>query len=151
MSDVRIGIKLSDEHKRNISKAHMGKQLSDETKNKMSKAQKLIIHEPMSETTKEKIRKVKIGKKASNETKEKMSKAHSGEKNHFYGKKHSEETLRKTRKEIIQLSADGEFIKEWVGVNEAAKLLGIRQSSISNVLVGRNKITSGYKFIYKNG
>jgi dsDNA-binding SOS-regulon protein len=32
------------------------------------------------------------GRKLSQETKEKMSKSHMGEKNHFYGKKHSEET-----------------------------------------------------------
>lgn len=150
MSEVRIGMKLSDEHKKNISKAHKGKIISEETKKKMSISQKSVIHNPLSEEIKEKIRNKKLGKKASNETKKKMSESHSGEKNHFYGKKHSDETLNKTRKPIIQLNIDGEIIKEWSGINEAAKSLNIRQSGISAVLCGRYKITSGFKFIYKN-
>ncbi len=151
MSEVRIGMKFTEEHKANLSKAHIGKVISAETKKKMSEAQKLITHKPMSEETKEKIRNIKIGKKVSNETKEKMSKAHSGVKNGFYKKTHSDETLKKTRVPIIQLTKDGEFIKEWCGINEAARMLGIKQSGISAVLAGRYKITSGYKFIYKNG
>lgn len=150
ISESRIGIVFSDDHKNKISKAHIGKTITNETREKMSISQKLIIHEPMKEETKEKISKIKTGKKASDETKEKMSDSHSGEKNHFYGKKHSDETLSKTRKPIIQLNIDGEIIKEWSGINEAAKSLNIRQSGISAVLCGRYKITSGFKFIYKN-
>lgn len=150
ISESRIGIVFSEEHKNKISKAHVGKTMTNETKEKMSVSQKLIIHEPMKEETKQKISKIKTGKKASDETKKKMSDSHSGEKNHFYGKKHSDETLSKTRKPIIQLNINGEIIKEWSGINEAAKSLNIRQSGISAVLCGRYKITSGFKFIYKN-
>lgn len=151
MSEIRLGVVFSDEHKKNISKAHIGKIISDETKEKMSKSQKLVKHNPLSIETKEKIRNKKIGKKLSNETKEKMSESHKGKKNHFYGKSHSNETLLKTRKPIIQLDENNNFIKEWSGINEAAKELGIRQSGISLVLSGKYRITSGFKFIYKNG
>lgn len=151
MSEVRIGIIFTDEHKKNLSKAHKGKIISEETKKKMSESQKLVPHNPVSEETKEKIRNKKLGKILSNETKKKMSESHKGEKNHFFGKSHSKETLLKTRKPIIQLDKDNNFIKEWSGVNEASIELGIRQSGISLVLSGKYKITSGFKFIYKNG
>lgn len=150
ISESRIGIVFSEEHKNKLSKAHIGKVIGRETKEKMSNSQKLITHKPMSKETKEKISKIKTGKKLSNETKEKIRESHYGEKNHFFGKKHSDETLSKTRKPIIQLSIDGEIIKEWSGINEAAKSLNIKQSGISAVLCGKYKITHGFKFIYKN-
>jgi group I intron endonuclease len=93
MSEVRIGIIFTDEHKKNLSKAHKGKSISDETKEKMSKSQKLVVRKPMSDETKEKIRNSKKGVKLSEETKKKMSESHMGEKNHFYGKTHSKETI----------------------------------------------------------
>lgn len=86
----------------------------------------------------------------SNETKEKMSESHKSEKNHFFGKSHSNETLL-IKKTIIQLDKDNNFIKEWSGVNEASRELGISQSGISLALSGKYNITSGFKFIYKNG
>jgi group I intron endonuclease len=46
-----------------------------------------------SEITKEKIRQRAIGRKASLKTKEKLRESHLGEKNHFYGKKHKQETI----------------------------------------------------------
>lgn len=93
MSEIRNGIIFTDEHKKNISKAHKGKTISEETKKKMSKSQKLVKRKPMSEETKEKIRNAKKGVKLSEETKKKMSESHMGEKNHFYGKTHSNETI----------------------------------------------------------
>ena len=95
MSEIRTGIVFTDEHKKNLSKAHKGKTISDETKEKMSKSQKLVKRTPMSEETKEKIRNTKKGVKLSEETKKKMSESHKGEKNHFYGKTHSEKTITK--------------------------------------------------------
>ena len=47
--------------------------------------------------TKEKLRLANLGKHHSLETKKKMSKAHSGKNNHFYGKRHSSESIRKIR------------------------------------------------------
>lgn len=93
MSEIRTGVVFTDEHKKNLSESHKGKTISDKTKEKMSKSQKLVKHKPMSEETKEKIRNAKKGVKLSEETKRKMSESHRGEKNHFYGKTHSEETI----------------------------------------------------------
>lgn len=49
----------------------------------------------MQDSTKEKLRVAHLGKKASKETKLKLSYSHSGSKNSFYGKHHSEETKKK--------------------------------------------------------
>jgi len=122
--------KLSEDVRNNMSIVRIGTKLSDETKQKISKAH--------------------VGKKLSEETKQKIKESGIGCKNHFYGKNHSDETLLKTRKPIIQLDLNNNFIKEWCGINEAAKSLGLRQSGISAVLVGRYKMTGGYIFKYKN-
>jgi group I intron endonuclease len=95
MSDVRNGIKFTNKHKENLSKAHKGKVISKETKKKMSHSQKLVKRKPMSDETKEKISNAKKGVKLSEETKKKMSESHKGKNNHFYGKKHSKESITK--------------------------------------------------------
>ncbi|KKN64636.1 hypothetical protein LCGC14_0489660 [marine sediment metagenome] len=47
--------------------------------------------------TREKLRKAATGRKASDETRRKMSESNKGDKNGFYGRKHSEETKLKMR------------------------------------------------------
>ncbi len=149
MSRAKIGIVFSPEHKKKLSEARKGVRLSEEHKLNISKAHKKLPHGPMSNDVKEKISKAKIGKSIPIEIKKKMSDAHKGSKNHFFGKTHSDETLLKNRKPIIQLTLFDVFIKEWCGVNLAAKELKIRQSDISGVLTGRYKKTHGFKFKYK--
>jgi group I intron endonuclease len=109
--DSREGIVFSDKHKENLRLAHIGKTASNETKEKMSKKQKLIIRKPMSEETKEKIRNSKKGVKASNETKEKMSKSHTGVNNHFYGKTHSVNTIKKISETKTGVSSKKKGVK----------------------------------------
>lgn len=152
MSEVRIGMKFSDKHKENLSLAHIGKIVSDETKKKISNGSpyKGIKKGNLPDETKLKISTSKKGKTISEETRKKMSIAHNGINNHFFGKKHTFESLSKTRKIIIQLDVNGNFIKEWNGVNIAAKELNINQSNISAVLTGKQKITKGFKFKYKD-
>ncbi len=69
------GTQHTEEVKRKISKANKGRKFSEEHKRKLSEWQ--------------------IGKVLSGETKLKISESHKGEKNHFYGKKHSRETIQK--------------------------------------------------------
>lgn len=52
-------------------------------------------------------------------------------------------------KAIEQFSKDGEFIREWISVSEAAKVLNITLSCISNCLKGRYNSAGGYKWLYK--
>ena len=51
------------------------------------------------------------------------------------------------RKTIIQMTLEGEFIKEWTSTTEAAKALGLKSpSSISMALSGMQNTAGGYKF-----
>jgi hypothetical protein len=69
------GTHLSKEHKKNISKGSKGRIVSLETRQKISETLK--------------------GKPLSEETKHKMSISRTGNKNHFWGKHHTEETRKK--------------------------------------------------------
>ena len=52
-------------------------------------------------------------------------------------------------KPIIQLTINGDIIKEWPSTTEAAKQLGVAISSINNCLRGINKTCKNSKWIYK--
>lgn len=82
----------SEEAKRKMSESHKGKKASNEAKENMSKASK---GKPKSESHRRKIGESNKGKKKgsqSQQTKDKISIAITGDKNGFFGKKHSEET-----------------------------------------------------------
>ena len=90
--------KFSEEHRRNLSKAHKGKIVSKETRRKLSLAAK-------GKPTWNKGKKgytnsgsFKKGHKLSEEAMEKRRQQLIGKKNPFYGKTHSEETKRKIGK-----------------------------------------------------
>lgn len=83
------GIVASEETRKKMSLAHLGnpsntgRKLSEETRQKLSIARK--------------GNKNMLGKKFSEETRKKMSEAQKGAKNHFYGKKHTPETIEKIK------------------------------------------------------
>lgn len=96
----------SDEAKAKMRVAKMGNQQrlgtchTSKSIKKMSEAkvgnQHTLGHHLTAEH-KARIGKSKRGIRAASETRRKMSKSHKGKKNHFYGKKHSEDTLIKLR------------------------------------------------------
>lgn len=53
-------------------------------------------------------------------------------------------------KEIIQLTMDNKFIREWSSVKQAADELNISRPAISSCLIGRTNSSSNYKWKYKN-
>ena len=59
--------------------------------------------------------------------------------------------LLKRGKPILQYDLKGNFIKEWLAANQAAKELGLNQANIQSNLKGRNKQVGGFIFKYKNG
>ena len=73
---------ISEETRRNISKAKKGRKLSEETRRNMSKAQKGRI---ISEETRRKMSEWQKGRKFSDETKRKISETRKGK---FAGEKH---------------------------------------------------------------
>lgn len=119
-----------------------------------------------SEKTKKLLSIIGKGLKRSKETKEKLSaslkgvntwtKGHKQSEEHIekrfknrLGETLKEETKIKMRTPIIQLSIEGEFIREWTGAIEASNILSIDISGITKCCRGRQKTHKGYKWIYK--
>lgn len=103
MSEVKIGHFMSEETKTKISQSNKGKPKSEEHKQKISKTlcgKYVGLDNPrygviLTDETKKKMSEAKKGKKLSEEHKRKISESEMGEKNPFYNKQHSEETLKK--------------------------------------------------------
>lgn len=72
-----------------------------------------------------------------------LSEAKKGEKNPMYGKCGS---LSHRSKPIIQLSMNGEYIKEWASAREAAQIYGMHVSSCAR---GERRSCGGYRWVYK--
>lgn len=60
-------------------------------------------------------------------------------------------TIEKTeyRKVVVQLDSEGNFIKEWNSATEASKKIGISNNAICHAMKGINKMSGGYKWMYK--
>lgn len=85
------------------------------------------------------------------ETRKAMSKSQKGKVfSDEHKKKISEANLKSgvNKREIVQYSLDGLFIRKWDGICDASRELNISKSAIVNVLVGRTKTSSGYKWKY---
>lgn len=119
LRDINLGKVHSEESKKKMSESRKGmiawnkgkKMNFDTSRNvKISKAlkgkEKTLEH-------KLKLSESKIGKSLSDETKEKISSANKGEKNHFFGKKHSDETRKvlreKNGKKVICITTNKIF------------------------------------------
>lgn len=73
----------------------------------------------------------------------------SGSNNPFYGKKHSEETLAKKYKAVIQLDKNNNYMQEYKSVKEAASIVSISRTHLVSVLKGRSKTAAGFIWKYK--
>ena len=65
------------------------------------------------------------------------------------GKKYGAINGKKCSIPILQLTKDGEFVKEWPSAREAERQLGIAQSHICACLKGRLKFAGGFIWRYK--
>ena len=78
-----------------------------------------------------------------------------GEKNPMYGKKHSEDAIRRSAKGhmkvIYQYSEAGEFIKEWESATAAANYFGVVITAITNAVDGKYKSCGYYWKSRRNG
>lgn len=125
-----------------------------------------IVH---TQETKEKLRKINTGKKVRDDVKVKISNSLKGEKNHFYGKHHTEESKNKIRiknggrrpiiseagfiriveskyKKVINLDT-GEVFK---AIKFAAIKYNISRNGISRVCRGISKNCGGYTWAFIN-
>ena len=92
IASAQRGKTISEETRLKMSAAHKGHPVSKEARDAIGNAHRGKVQPPEAI---EKMRQSKIGNKDSEETRLKKSIAHMGEKNSFYGKHHSEETLKK--------------------------------------------------------
>ena len=53
-------------------------------------------------------------------------------------------------KPVYQYSKDGRFIRKWDYMNEAAKMLGLNKTCISNACLGRTKTCAGFIWTYED-
>lgn len=148
---------MTEEQKRKISESLKGHRHSFLTRMKISKSRKGKYggkNHPM------------YGKPVPLERRKKQSEVmrgrFCGEKNPFYGKKHTEETKAKMRKaktgkigeqcsnsiKIVQLTKEGEFIKEFSAMQEAQRETGIWASNIQKCCTGQLKTTGGFRWMY---
>lgn len=93
----------------------------------------------LSNEAKEKIRLSHIGKVATDEAKENMSKAH-------IGKNMGADSGR--AKQIAQYDTDGNLIKIWDCLSDAAREYNVTTGCIYNACSGKNKTAAGYQFRY---
>jgi len=73
------------------------------------------LGKPRSEDTKRKIGLANKGKVLSGDTKKKISEASKGDKNHFYGKHHSEESKKKISENSYWKGRSGKLHSKWKG------------------------------------
>lgn len=65
------------------------------------------------------------------------------------GKKYSLESKLKRAKTVLQYDLNGNFIKEWLIMGEASKVLKISKGAISNVCKNKQKTAGNFKWKYK--
>lgn len=70
------------------------------------------------------------------------------EKIRINGRKNIEKAHIKCRKKVGQYTIDGELIRIYESINEAARLTNITSCNISNVLKGRQKTSGGFVWKY---
>lgn len=117
-------------HLKGEQTGNYGKPMSEETKRKLSEAKKGKKMPPRTEEYKRKISQALSGKEKSEQHKQRLRDA-------FLGK-----PCLKKRKQVLQYSMDGVLLREWNGITEAEKSLGIRH--ISCCINGRRNNAGGY-------
>lgn len=147
-----------------VAGSWLGKKHSAKTKKILSEKS---IGRKVSDATKEKIRKSHTGKPLSphhpirnghtEQSKNRISKAMQGNKNHFYGKTHSNKTKTLIREKLLGnyhgprtrvkiINKDSGEIMVFDSMSAAGKKLGISQSYISQVCAGKIKNNKPWNF-----
>lgn len=163
------GIPMSENTRNALLKANVGRKMTDETKNKISKANGNIVLQ--FSLTGDFINEYQSASKAGQfigKTTTSITNSCSGftkkcgEYLFIYKKDYDEnpnilqdrinnlKIRKKSAKPIIQMSLDGNFIKEWPSTTDASESLGISINNINNCLRKRSKTAGKFKWKYKN-
>lgn len=114
-----------------------GKKMPKSSREKMSNAHK---NKKLSKEHREHISKSNLGRTFSKETRQKISDSMKGEKNHMYGKHHSQATILKKSKPIVCIETNTIYLSS----TEASRILRISQGGISNCCKGTQKSCGGF-------
>lgn len=146
--DGTAGRKHTKETKEKIRIAATGRKLSEDARLKFSEIKKGEKNSFYGKHHSEETKKI-----LSNKAKEKFV---SPEKHPMYGKQHTEESKKKnqesqSKKAIVQLDKSGQFIAEYISINEAARCTGIQHINISHCCHHKPHYNTagGYKWMFK--
>ena len=166
--EAHVGKKATEETKRKLSKAHKGRVVSEETRQKLSKAlsgeNNYMYGKHLSEETKKKLsdalsgeKNPMYGKKRPRELIEKMVNAsqqkwkdteYKEKMSKLYSQMYSGKNNPKARP-IVQLTKDGDLVRYWDYIGEAAKYFNVSEACIRACCGGRQKTSCGYKWMYR--
>ena len=168
LRDAHIGKTLSDEARRKISEANKGRIVSEETRQKISQMKSgennYWYGKHVPEETKKKLREALSGEKnpmyGQKRPQDIIDKMVQGAKKKWedpefrseMSKKYSEMYSGKNNpkaRSIVQLTTDGEFIRLWDYIGEAATYIGVSESCIRACCKGEQQTSGGYKWMYK--
>ncbi len=116
--------------------------LSEEARNKISSSKKELYSNPEERI---KMSNILKGRIFSDETKQKMSISKKGKPLSDLARINSKISV---SKKIIQLSKEGNFIREWESITLAAKSLKMSATTIIKSLKNRTKTSGKFKLIY---
>ena len=119
-----------------MSKSQTGKKLS---KKHIENIKKAITGLKRSPETVERIRQSQLGKTLTKEHKKNISLGLKRNKNR-----------KLANKPILQLSLDGEFIREWDSASVASRELGLCRRGIGKCCTGEQNTSGGFKWRFKN-
>lgn len=136
--------KLSEETKQKIAKSRMGTTATQDARIKMSHSHK---KENLSEETIQKMISSHIGKKKSQETKEKIGLKHKGKKNSTEAIERMIEAKKHKSKPFIQLTKDGQFVREWESLSSYERETGKNKRHVGRCL--KKEVETAYGFVWK--
>lgn len=119
-----LGYKMTDVHKRKISKSLKGRKRPQYVRDKISQGHK--------------------GKKVSQETREKLRIYNTGRKQSIEVRK------RKAKSPILQYDLNDKYIKEWYSLGQIQEETGFLKGNLSSCCNGRLKSAYGFKWVFKN-
>lgn len=94
------------------------------------------LHHSVTEETRQKTSQSRMGK-------------YTGKDNPFYGKTHSEETLALIRKRVEMYNPEGEWIKTFDSIRQAADFVDCDPSEIVKVCKGKRILSKGFQWKYE--
>lgn len=93
------------------------------------------------------------GRTMSEEFKKKIKIINSGSNNGMYGQTHTDEVKEIISKAnsipIVQLDIEGQFVREWRSVTEAAEYYGVARAPITSVVRKKTTTSCGFIWVYK--